>query len=120
MRADRIAVHVFDVMARHAGDLSWARNPSTPPACVPPRELHPAQRLTWFAQWDSAGPGMVSRKSWTRIERTIAVCDGCPLVTACLSYALDHETKVEGIWGGMYFPSKGPAQLPPGRVTAAA
>ncbi|MFE9769445.1 WhiB family transcriptional regulator [Streptomyces sp. NPDC005808] len=32
--------------------------------------------------------------------RAKAVCTGCPVLTECLAYALDHRIE-NGVWGGM-------------------
>lgn len=122
MRPNKIAGHVFDVLSRSAGDLSWQDDPDTPPACVPPPDawLYPAALQRWFGLWDSAGPGQVSHRSWVRIRRAVDVCQSCPLRNPCLAYALDRRTKAEGVWGGMYFPANGPAQHPPRRRDVAA
>ena len=119
MRPEKIPGHVFEVLARSAGDLSWQCDPDRPPACVPPRGLYLAELAQWYDQWDSAGPGQVSHRSWDRIRRAVEVCDGCPLRFDCLRYAMDRRTKTEGVWGGMYFPANGPAQRPPRQADAA-
>lgn len=35
------------------------------------------------------------RKAWERTAK--AVCDTCPVITACLAYALEHDEA--GVWG---------------------
>lgn len=106
MKEQRIAAHVYDVLSRSAGDLSW-QDDGPPPSCVPAPGLTPGERAEWYGLWDSAGPGKISGPSWTRIRRAVAVCTACPLRADCLAYASDPRHKVEGVWGGLYFPAGG-------------
>ncbi len=89
-------------LGRNAGDLSWQAR-KDPPACMVPTDLPIDQQTELHRRFDAGGPGRLTEATWTRIRAAIAVCHGCPIRDACLTYALDPEHRVEGVWGGFYF-----------------
>jgi WhiB family transcriptional regulator, redox-sensing transcriptional regulator len=51
----------------------------------------------WFA--DGHGPGWPPSAEEVRAK---AICSGCPVAAACLSWALTHAAQAKhGVWGGM-------------------
>ena len=93
--------HLIDA----AGDLSWQLDPDLPPACMAPSGVDTAELNEHCARWEATTGGKMTRRDWARIESAREVCVTCPLRMPCLLYALDPNHKVEGVWGGEYFPA---------------
>lgn len=67
------------------------------PNCDPPRGATTAQRRIFAEQWY---PQLIAER------QAKALCDGCPIKTACLADALDEESQTSarrafGIRGGL-------------------
>lgn len=68
------------------GRLEWMTHPDRPCASRDPED--------WFRVAVRPGP-----RSTKTDAHAAALCDGCPVLTECLGYALANPTLV-GIWGG--------------------
>jgi hypothetical protein len=55
----------------------------------------------WFPPDNPGGPkegcGVTGEKE--RIRRAKTICEGCPVATQCLEFAIEHDCS--GIWGGL-------------------
>jgi hypothetical protein len=80
-----------------AGDLSWQRDLDRPPAC---RGSDPKL-------FEAQDRGRISPDTWARVDVARDICLGCPVRADCLMFAMIPDNRVEGVWGGEYFPAPG-------------
>jgi hypothetical protein len=100
-RGSRRTDHLVD----QAGDLAWMLDPARPPACRAPPDVSTRELNEHAARWEATGGGKMTIGDWARILEARAVCLRCPVRAPCLLYALDPDRRVEGVWGGEYFPA---------------
>lgn len=67
---------------------------------VEPTETMP-EGMEWMlaAKCRGVTPGEFFPSDGSGVERAMRVCDGCPVKTDCLEYALENRIE-HGVWGG--------------------